>query len=90
MDPKTIKKMKDLVRKDFENDIYNQLLGFLTVENTIEDTAYPQDYLAEGAVLVIYKAHTGAFACELLTDMAANIQEKLLREVEGLAELRPC
>ena len=89
MDPKTIKKMKDLVRKDFENDIYNQLLGFLIVENTIEDTAYPQDYLAEGAVLVIYKAHTGAFACELLTDMAANIQEKLLREVEGLAERGP-
>jgi hypothetical protein len=89
MDPKTIKKMKDLVRKDFENDIYNQLLGFLTVENTIEDTAYPKDYLAEGAVLVIYKAHTGAFACELLTDMAANIQEKLLREVEGLAECGP-
>jgi hypothetical protein len=89
MDPKTIGRMKDLVREDFVNDIYNQLVGFLQVENTIEDTTYPQDYLTEGAVLVIYKSHTGEFSCELLTDMVANIEEKLLGEVEGLAECGP-
>ncbi len=75
-----IERMKNLVREDFENDIYNQLVGFLSVENTIssEDTTYHQDYLTEGAILVVYKAHTGEFTCELLTDMVANIEEKLL------------
>lgn len=89
MEPKTIERMKRLVREDFEGDAYNQLLGFLTVENTVEDTRYPRDYLTEGAVLVIYKSHTGEFSCELLTDMVANIKEKLLGEVEGLAECGP-
>ena len=80
--------MKSLVRQDFKDDIYNQLLGFLVVENTIED-AYPQDYYTEGTVLVVYMAHTGEIAFEKLDDMAMNISEKLLRKVEGLAELGP-
>jgi hypothetical protein len=89
MEPKTIERMKRLVREDFECDAYNRLLGFLTVENTVEDTRYPRDYLTEGAVLVIYKSHTGEFTCELLTDMVVNIEEKLLGEVEDLAEYGP-
>jgi hypothetical protein len=84
-----IQAMKDLVKEDFEGDTYNQLLGFLTVENTVEDTRYPQDYLTKGAVLVVYKTHTGEFTCELLSDMVANVLEKLLRRVEDLAEYGP-
>ena len=83
-----IQTMKSLVRDDFRDDIYNQLLGFLVVENTIED-AYPKDYYTEGTVLVVYMAHTGEIAFEKLDDMAMNISEKLLRKVEGLAELGP-
>jgi hypothetical protein len=89
MEPKTIERMKRLVLEDFEGDAYNQLLGFLTVENTVEDTRYPRDYLTKGAVLVVYKTHTGEFTCELLADMVANVLEKLLRRVEDLAEYGP-
>jgi len=88
MEPKTIERMKRLVREDFEGDAYNQLIGFLTVENTIED-AYPQDYYAEGTVLVFYRPHTGGLAFEKLDDMVANILDKKMREVEELAERGP-
>lgn len=80
-----IERMKSMVREDFEGDAFNQLLGFLTVENTIED-AYPRDYYAEGTVLVVYRAHTGELAFEKLDDMVANILDKKMREVEELAE----
>ena len=80
-------KMKDLVRQDFKNDTYNRLIGFLVVEETIE--AYPRDYFTEGTTLVAYMCHTGDIAYEKLSEMATNILEKKMKQVEGLAEYGP-
>ncbi|HCW04105.1 MAG TPA: hypothetical protein DGK91_05965 [Clostridium sp.] len=70
-----VEKMKNRVRKNFKDDRYNELLGFLDVENTVE-ADYPADYTTKGAVLVYYRAHTGEIACELITDMIGVIEEE--------------
>lgn len=73
---RTIEEMKELVREDFRNDDNNQLIGFLHIENTVEGTPYPQDYMTEGAVLVVYRACTEEVTAELLTDMVGFIEDR--------------
>ena len=70
-----VEEMKNKVRKNFKEDAYSELIGFLEVENTVEAN-YPKDYTTKGAVLVYYRAHTGEVVCELLADMIGFLEEE--------------
>ena len=77
-----IKRKVDIVRQDFEDDVYNHLVCFLHPEN------YP-DCLEEDEVVVVYRTCTGDFACELLDDMVDYILEEKMEKVRDLAECGP-
>ncbi len=65
--------MKNLVREDFKQDQFNELIGFLEVENTVDVVDIVSDFTEAGTVLVAYRNHNGELSFEKLTEMVDNI-----------------